>query len=176
MKKFSLKNILLLAGTAFCWFQPIVEGTLFLKYEGIDGEAIKDSSNHDKWIDVLSIDWSMAKQRRRLTDTNLLRGSTTATTKHRRLEDCIEEMTLKAYFEKSSKFEELYVIAKIVPSIVVSVLDKKDNGNESYLKYELTNVIVTSYQTSEAGADGILPIAIVGLNFEEIKVTYMHLE
>ena len=32
---------------------------VFAKYDGVDGEA-KDS-NHDKWIDVLAIDWGSHK-------------------------------------------------------------------------------------------------------------------
>jgi len=43
----------------------------------------------------------------------------------------------------------------------------------TYLKYELKNVMVTSYQTNASGNDEAgPPTVVVGNNFEEIKVTY----
>ena len=34
-------------------------GAAYIKFDGVDGES-KDS-NHDKWIDVLSVDWGSNK-------------------------------------------------------------------------------------------------------------------
>ena len=36
----------------------------FIKYEGIDGEC--DDANHVKWIDMLSLDWSIHMRSPRL--------------------------------------------------------------------------------------------------------------
>lgn len=165
MTKFTLKNLLLLAGAALCWFQPVVEAAWFLKYEGIDGEAI-DTSDHDEWIDVLSIDWGQAKCRR-LMDANLLRGSDTPT-RRRRLDDCLEEMILKI-FEQPSRFEELHLEGKTIPVLSLSLMNVCDDS-ESFLKYELTNVLVTSYQLT---GDCAAPHSEVHLRFEEFEVKEM---
>lgn len=45
-------------------------------------------------------------------------------------------------------------------------------GQIAYLKYELTNVIVTSYNISGSGQSESVPTESLSLNFEEIKVTY----
>jgi type VI secretion system secreted protein Hcp len=40
---------------AFLLFSSFASAAIYVKYDGVDGES-KDS-NHEKWIDVLSIDW-----------------------------------------------------------------------------------------------------------------------
>ena len=45
----------------------------FAKYDGIDGEAI--DVNHDKWIDVLSIDWGAHKPGGGMTGQSRRRGA-----------------------------------------------------------------------------------------------------
>lgn len=40
-----------------------------------------------------------------------------------------------------------------------------------YLRYELINVLVSSYEVSGMAEEG-RPIVVVGNNFEQIKVTY----
>jgi type VI protein secretion system component Hcp len=45
-----------------------------------------------------------------------------------------------------------------------------DAGRVTYYKYELTNVMVTSYSISGTGDD--IPMEDFSLNYEEIKVTY----
>lgn len=41
----------------------------------------------------------------------------------------------------------------------------------TYIKYAMTNVLITSYQTSGSGGD-VLPVENISLNFEEIEWTY----
>jgi type VI secretion system secreted protein Hcp len=52
---------------------------------------------------------------------------------------------------------------------ILSSPARSDDGN--YLKWELTDVIISSYSTS-AGADNTVPTETISLNFEEIKQTY----
>ena len=47
----------------------------FAKYDGIDGEAI--DANHDKWIDILSIDWGAHKPGGGATGQSRRRGGAT---------------------------------------------------------------------------------------------------
>ena len=62
---------------------------IFAKYDGIDGES-KDE-NHDKWIDVLSLDWGMEHP------------GTGATGKSRRRSKAIvDDLTLTLEYEKAS--------------------------------------------------------------------------
>ena len=47
-----------------------------------------------------------------------------------------------------------------------------DAGRVTYYRYELTNVMVTSYNVSGSGQAEDVPVEDFSLNFEEIKVTY----
>jgi len=62
---------------------------VFAKYDGIDGES-KDE-NHDKWIDVLSIDWGAHKPGGGATGQSRRRGATV-----------VEDVTLTIEYEKAS--------------------------------------------------------------------------
>ncbi len=54
----ALAGALVVAGLLFAGTGA--EAAAFLKFDGIDGESA--DKNHDKWIDVLSVDWGSAKK------------------------------------------------------------------------------------------------------------------
>ncbi|MGY5144749.1 MAG: Hcp family type VI secretion system effector [Candidatus Nitrosopumilus sp. bin_32a] len=132
-------------------------GAVFAKYDGIDGES-KDA-NHDKWIDVLSVDWGMHKQKAK---------------KNRAATNVIEDMTLTIEYEKASpKILEAAFQGKVIPKLEIEQTSTYGGARATYLKYELTNVLVTSFQTNASGNDEAgPPTVVIGNNFEEIKVTY----
>ena len=47
-----------------------------------------------------------------------------------------------------------------------------DSGRVTYYRYELKNVLVTSYNVSGSGQSEDVPMEDFSLNFEEVKVTY----
>jgi len=141
---------------------PTAPAAIFAKYDGIDGEA-KDS-NHDKWIDVLSIDWGM----HRPTET----GATGAT--RRRGDVIVEDLMLTVEYEKSSpKLQEKCLMGEIIPKLEIEQTSTYGGARVTYLKYELKNVMITSVSLNASGNDEAgPPTVVVGCNFEEVKVTY----
>jgi type VI secretion system Hcp family effector len=133
----------------------------FAKYDGIDGEAA--DANHDKWIDVLSIDWGAHKPGGGATGQSRRRGGAV-----------VEDITLTIEYEKSApKLQEKCLLGEIIPKLELELTSTYGGARATYLKYELTNVMVTSFQTNASGNDDAgPPTVVVGNNFEEIKVTY----
>ena len=133
---------------------------VFAKFDGVDGES-KDS-NHDKWIDVLSVDWGAHKP-----------GGGTTGQSRRRGAAVVEDMTLTIEYEKAApKLQEKMLMGQVIPKLEVEHTSTYGGARETYLKYELKNVMITSYQTSAAGNDEAPPTVVVASNFEEVKVTY----
>ncbi len=133
----------------------------FAKYDGIDGESTDD--NHDKWIDVLSIDWGAHKPGGGATGQSRRRGAAV-----------VEDLTLTIEYEKCSpKLQEKCLMGEIIPKLEIELTSTYGGARATYLKYELKNVLVTSFQTNASGNDEAgPPTVVIGNNFEEVKVTY----
>ena len=138
-----------------------VHAAVFAKYDGVDGEAT--DAAHDKWIDILTIDWSVdTKQKKKKT------------------KPIVGEFVITMAYEKSSpKLLEKLASGSTIPSLEIeltkTVPDPATGGEQkvTYLRYELTNVRITSYDVNASGSDlEAPPTVVVGNNFEEIKVTY----
>jgi len=136
-------------------------GAVFAKYDGIDGEAT--DANHDKWIDVLSVDWGAHKPGGGATGQSRSRGGAV-----------VEDMTLTIEYEKASpKLQEKMLKGEVIPKLEIELTAGYGGARATYLKYELTNVMITSFQKSASGDnDAGPPTVVIGNNFETIKVTY----
>ena len=139
------------------------DAAAYIKFDGIDGESKDDK--HDKWIDVLSIDWGIHKP-----------GSGTGATR-RRGDVIVEDLRFGKSLEKSTpKLMESCLTGKVIPKVEIELTKLVGDaaaGNQRevvYYRYELTNVLVTSYSVSGGSSD--VPTEDFSLNFEEIKVTY----
>jgi len=137
------------------------EAAAFIKYEGIDGEAT--DANHDKWIDVLAVDWGAHKPGGGATGQSRSRGGAV-----------VEDMILTMEFEKSSvKLLEKLLMGEVIPKLEIELTAGYGGARATYLKYELTNVMIISFQMNASGDnDAGPPTVVIGNNFEEIKVTY----
>lgn len=133
----------------------------FAKYDGIDGES--QDANHDKWIDVLSLDWGAHRPGGGATGQSRRRGAA-----------IVEDMVITINYEKASpKLLEKCLKGEVVPKLEIELTATYGGSRATYLKYELRNVMVTSYQINASGNDEAgPPTVVVGNNFEEIKVTY----
>ena len=133
---------------------------VFAKYDGFDGESKDD--NHEKWIDVLSIDWGAHKPGGGSTGQSRRRGAA-----------IVEDITLTIEYEKASpKIQEKCLKGEVIPKLEIEQTATYGGARATYLKYELKNVMITSYQVNASGNDEVPPTVVVGNNFEEIKVTY----
>ena len=133
---------------------------VFAKYDGFDGESKDD--NHEKWIDVLSIDWGAHKPGGGSTGQSRRRGAA-----------IVEDITLTIEYEKASpKIQEKCLKGEVIPKLEIEQTATYGGARATYLKYELKNVMITSYQVNASWNDEVSPTIVVGNNFEEIKVTY----
>jgi type VI secretion system secreted protein Hcp len=133
----------------------------FAKFDGIDGES-KDSK-HDKWIDVLSIDWGAHKPGGGATGQTRRRGAAV-----------VEDLTLTIEYEKAApKLQDKMLKGEVIPKLEVELTSTYGGARATYLKYEFKNVTITSYQFGASGNDNSGPPTVsIANNFEEVKVTY----
>lgn len=132
---------------------------IFAKYEGIDGES--KEANHQGWIDIYSLDWGAHKP-----DTAIGSG-------RRRSTAIVEDFVLTMEYGKAApKLQEMCLRGKIIPKLEVELTTTYGDVRTTYLKYELKNVAILSFQTNAEGSDEVAPAVIVANNFEELKVTY----
>ena len=149
---------ILLSGLAAFIIPTGLDAAVFAKYDGIDGESAVDPS-HDQWIDVLSIDWGM----HRPGASSRRRGSVV-----------VEDLRLTIDYDKASpKIAEKCLRGEVIPKLEIDLTATYGESRAVYLRYELKNVQITSYQINASGNDEAgPPTVVVGNNFEEIKVTY----
>ena len=133
---------------------------IFAKYDGVDGESA--DANHDKWIDVLSIDWGSSKPGGGATGQSRRRGSV-----------IVEDMWLTMEFEKSTpKLLEKLNMGEVIPKLEIEQTANYGGSRATYLKYQLKNVQVTAFDVNASGNDESPPTVTIANNFEEYKVTY----
>lgn len=134
-------------------FQIGSAGTIFAKYDGFDGES-KDA-NHPMWIDVLSMDWAVERDR-----------------VDKKAGPVIDDLVLTYDYDKSTpKLVEKLLNGEVIPKLEIEFTATYGGVRTTYLRYELTNVIVTSYVINQIGGGGA-PTVAVGNTFEKIEVTY----
>lgn len=158
-KELSLTAIAVCAAAlALVGFVDDAEAAAYLKFDGVDGEAL--DSEHKGWSDLLSFEQTMSQPG----------GSSTGATR-RRGDVIFEDITLVKELDKSSpKIAESIAKGKVYPLVEFELVADYGGSRAVYLKYELTNVMVTSYSIS--GSANEVPTEQFSLNFEEIKVTY----
>lgn len=134
---------------------------VFAKYAGIDGES-KDE-NHDKWIDVLSLDWGVQRPERGVSGHARRRGAVV-----------VEDLTLTIEYEKASpKLLEKCAKGEVIPKLEIELTSTYGGARATYLKYELESVMIASYQVKASGNDEAgPPVVEIGNDFKEVKVSY----
>lgn len=138
---------------------PTIVGGWYARYDGIDGESL--DANHDKWVDIVLIDWGADKP-----------GASATGTSRRRAAAEVRDFVIAFDYEKASvKVLEKLLLGAVIPKLEIELTLTFGGQRVPYLKYELKNVQVVSYDVHGA-ADGTRPMVVVGNNFEEIKVTY----
>ena len=155
-----LRTLAMLAAAA--WLIPAgAQAAVFAKYDGVDGES--QDSKHEKWIDIQSVDWGVHKPGGGATGQSRRRGAAV-------VEDIV--MTME-YDRAAPKLAEKCLKGEVIPKLEIELVATYGGSRATYLKYELKNVLITSYQVSASGNDEAgPPTVVVGSNFEEIKVTY----
>jgi type VI secretion system secreted protein Hcp len=140
-----------------------INAAAYIKFDGIGGEA--KSEGHEGWIEILSFNQGIHKPKQGAS------GST-----RRRSAAVFGDLTVAKELDKSSpKLAEAVATGRVIPRVTLDVTVATERGEMTYYRYELTNVLVTSYQVSMDNPE-LLPMDSFSLNFEKIKVTYTGLE
>jgi type VI secretion system secreted protein Hcp len=128
---------------------------MFLKIAGIDGES--RDKDHPDWIEVESFYMS--------TSQTWIGG----------LNQLVIDISISKVMDKSTpKIMEKCANFEVIPSLVLEFCQATgDKG--LFCEYELSDVIVSSYQTSGDTSD-IKPSETVTFSFGSIKVTYYELD
>ena len=135
---------------------------IFIDVDGVDGESKDDA--HDKWIEVLSSDFSMSSP-----------SSGTGSTR-RRGEIVFEDIILTKEIDKSTpKLQEKCAKGAVIPEVEIDVTRNVGGYPITVIRYVLKNVMLTSF-ISTAGTSEEPPMDTFTLNYEEIKVTYTELD
>jgi type VI secretion system secreted protein Hcp len=133
----------------------------YIKFDGVEGET--QDKDHKNWSDILSF------------SQGILQPGSGATGATRRRGDVIlEDIRVTKELDKASpKIAESVCKGKVFPKVEIHLTASyTDAGRVPYFKYDLKNVLVTSYNVSGSAQSEAVPTEDFALNFEEIKVTY----
>ena len=133
----------------------------YLKFDGIEGESV--DKDHKGWINILSFSQGIHQP-----------GGGSTGTARRRGDVILDDIAVAKLLDKSSpKIAESVCLGKVFPKVEIELTASyTDAGRVTYYRYELKNVLVTSYSVSGAAQSEDVPSEDFSLNFEEIKVTY----
>jgi len=132
---------------------------IYLKIDGLDGEA--QDQNHKNEIEVLSFSWGVTNVGS--GDIGIGSGSSRAS---------LADLSVMKHVDKASPGLFLNCCTgKSFPSATLTVRKAGGNNPVEYLKYDLTEVFVSSVQTSGSDGGGIATES-ASLNFSKIKLTY----
>jgi len=133
----------------------------YIKFDGVDGEA--QDKDHKNWSDLLSVNQGMTQPGAGSTGPTRRRGDVILEDFH-----CVKELD-----KSSPKIAESVCKGKVYPKVEIDfTASTTDEGRKTYYRYELKNVMVTSYNLSGEGQSEAVPVENFSLNFEEFKVTY----
>ena len=132
---------------------------MFLKIDGVEGEA--RDSKHKNEIDVLSWSWGMTQSGYAHVGGGMGAGKVN-----------VQDISLTKYVDKASPTIMLKCAAgQHFPKALLTVRKAGGDNPLEYYKVELTDVLVTSYQTGGSGGEDRLTEQ-VSLNFAKVKTTY----
>ena len=137
---------------------------ILAKYDGIDGESAHHE--HVGWIDIAGVEWGAHREGLAATGSGRLRKPPT-----------IDDMVLTFGYEKAApKLLEKCLRGEVIGRLEVELKVPFEQGAQTYLRYDLENVRISSYHVNASGEAWARPVVEVGNVFEEIKVTYIHID
>jgi type VI secretion system secreted protein Hcp len=133
----------------------------YVKFSGVDGEAT--DLDHNKWCELLAFEHGYEQPSQGASGPVRRRGSV-----------IVDDITVEKELDKASpKIAEACLKGKVFPKVEIELTRYYvDAGNVVYYRFELVNVMVTSYTIGSQDVNNIYPTEIITLDFEEIKGTY----
>lgn len=131
----------------------------YIKFDGVDGEST--SSDHKGEIEIQSFSWGVQR-------TDLASSGASARSKP---QVSVDPLQVVASLDKATPILFTNVVTgKHIPSAVLSIDHKGDSNPETFLKYELKDVMVSSFQAR--GDQGSAPQESLSLNFTAVAEKY----
>lgn len=133
----------------------------YIKFDGVDGEAT--DAQHANWSNLQSLSFGISVE------------TTTGTGGSTRRAVAGEIKCVKVLDKSSPLLMRALTLGEIIPILTIEFTRSTAAGDEPYLKYELKDVLISSYSISPGGGgtgEGEAPSESLSLNYEEIKVTY----
>lgn len=151
----SIATVMLLVGAS-----QEAEASGYMKLGDIKGESTDEG--HEGSINLLSVSHDINRETK-ASGTTRARASAT-------FGDIMVEKSLD---KSSPKLQEAIAEGKSFPTAEIEFTRSVgERGEATYLKYELKNVMITSYSFHGNAAGDPIPVDTISLNFGEIKVTY----
>jgi type VI secretion system secreted protein Hcp len=134
---------------------------IFAKFDGVDGES-KDEK-HDKWIDVLNVDWGMLKP-----------GGNASGQTRRRGTSVINDLSMTFEYEKAApKLFEKQWKGEVIPKLEIEHTATYGGARETYLKITMEKVSLTSLNYNGTGGSNEQPPTVhASVNCEKGEVVY----
>lgn len=130
---------------------------IYMKYEGIDGDVT--SSDHRGWIELNSCSLpALPAPPPAPAPAGVAVGGPGSA------------VLVKKVDKASPLLSKAAATGKVVPSVQVDLPKVTAPGTTPYLRYELKNVMISSYSVS--GAGGAAPTESMSLNFTKIEFRY----
>ena len=127
----------------------------FLKIDGVEGEST--DSRHKGEIEIESWSWGVTQ-------------STSGAGGSRAGKPCVSPMSFSKPVDKATPPLMANAVSGMVIPKAILIGRKAGKDQQEYLKLELKNVMVTSYQTG--GSNTSLPVDQFSLNFASMTVEY----
>ena len=127
----------------------------FLKIDGIDGESTADGHRNEIAIES----WSWGVSQATVTGGGARSGK-----------PCTTAMNFSKTIDKATPQLMANAVSGMVMPRAILIGRKAGEGQQDFLKYELKNVYVTSYQTGGGGS--AVPVDQFSLNFSSLTVEY----
>ena len=158
MRKFLLATMMTMT------FVNSVHSAAYIKFDGVDGEAL--DKDHNKWIELLSFNYDHALDPTCRVGGGGGGGGSSGDGRHH------EPISVSKPVDAATPLlSRAMCTGEPIPEVNIEICGRVNQP--CYLKYKLTNVLVTSYSLSTGGSGGedILTENIT-LNFEEVKWTF----
>lgn len=153
-------SLILAAAAALLATEVSSASPIFMQYEGIDGSVT--AAGHEKWIEINSCQWAtpLPAPPPAPAPAGVATGGPGSLRAVRRVD------------KASPLLSKAATSGKVVPSVLVDIPKGTAPGATPYLRYELKNVMVTSYSVSGQGAGDPVPTESLSINFTKIEYKY----
>lgn len=131
---------------------------IYVKYEGIDGEATHEE--HKKWLDVSSVQWGVGRA---------ISTPSGSTANREASEPSVSEVTITKLMDSSSpKFFTEACTGAAGKKVQIDLVTTGSPG-KTYATYTLTNALVSSYSMSSGGDR---PAESISISFTKMEYKF----